>query len=203
MAKKQNYLEKICSGLYNSGHHNKPNDKEFRDANLYSTILGMYRNLGGKLHEIPLNIGKYDIDLENVIIEFDEENHFNRYRLETFNSPIYKDWKNFNVTNYQQYCTKYENECRTYGKFWNTDSSDKQYGMSSPKGVLNNIGSSRWKQRAFYDFVKDVYSIVINTPIIRISIYDIYHEQTILSLIQQKREIELTQYVENRVNGLK
>lgn len=202
MPNKQDYLKKICLGLYNSGNHNKPNDKVFRKTNLYGVIADMYRTLGGKQDEVPLNIGKYDIDLEDFIIEFDEENHFNRYRFKTLSSPIYKDWRNFKVADYQQYCTKYEDECRTYGKFWRTNSSDKQYGISSPNGVLDDIGPSRWKQRAFYDFVKDVYSYAINTSIIRISIYDIYHAQTILSLIQQKRETELIQYIENRVNSL-
>lgn len=202
MPKKQDYLKRICLGLYNSGNHNKPSDRVFKEANFHSVIADMYRALGGKQDEVPLNIGKYDIDLEDFIIEFDEENHFNRYRLKTLSSPIYKDWKNFKVADYQQYCTKHEDKCRTYGKFWYTNSSDKQYGISSSNGVLDDIGSSRWKQRAFYDFVKDVYSIAINIPIIRISIYDIYHAQTILSLIQQEREIELVQYIENRVNCL-
>lgn len=202
MPRKQDYLKRVCLGLYNSGNHNKPSDRVFREANFHSVIADMYRALGGKQDEAPLNIGKYDIDLEDFIIEFDEENHFNRYRLKTLSSPIYKDWKNFKVTDYQQYCTNHEDKCRTYGKFWHTNSSDKQYGISSFYGVLDDIGSSRWKQRAFYDFVKDVYSIAINTPIIRISIYDIYHAQTILSLIQQEREIELMQYIENRVNCL-
>ncbi len=202
MPEKQDCLKRICLGLYKQGNHNKPSDKVFRDSGLYRIIAEMYEILGGKQDKVPLNIGKYDIDLENFIIEFDEENHFNRYRLKTLSSPIYKDWKNFKVTDYQQYCTKYEDRCRTYGKFWNTDSTDKQYGVSSPNGVLEGCGSSRWKQRAFYDFVKDVYSIAVNIPIIRISIYDIYHTQTILNLIQQKQEAEIRQYIRNRVNGL-
>lgn len=202
MAKKQDYLKRLCLGLYDSGSHKKPSDSELKEKNLYSVVADMYGALGGKQNEVPLNTREYDIDLKDFIIEFDEENHFNRYRLKTLNSLIYKDWKNFKVADYQQYCTKYEDKCCTYGKFWRTDSSDNQYEMSSPNGVLDGIGSSRWKQRAFYDFVKDVYSIVINTPIIRISIYDIYHAQTILSLIQQERETELMQYIKNRVNCL-
>lgn len=202
MAKKQDYLKRLCLGLYDSGSHDKPSDSVLIEKNLYSVITDMYRALGGKQDEVPLNIGKYDIECKDFIIEFDEENHFNRYRLKTLSSPIYEDWCNFTVTDYQQYCTKYEDKCRTYGKFWQTNSSDKQYGISSPCGSLDGIGSSRWKQRAFYDFVKDVYSTAINTPIIRISIYDIYHAQTILSLIQQERETELMQYIKNRVNCL-
>lgn len=202
MPEKQDYLKRICLGLYNSGNHDKPNDKVLKDTNLYSTITDMYEILGGKQKKVPLNVGKYDIDLENFIIELDEENHFNRYRLKTLSSLIYRNWKNFNATDYQQYCKQYEDRCRTYGKFWNTVFSDKQYGVSSPNGVLEGVGSSRWKQRAFYDFVKDVYSIAINIPFIRIPIYDIYHSKTILTLIQQKREKELMQYVETKINGL-
>jgi len=202
MPNKQDYLQHICFGLYKQVNHNRSIDKTFINNDLYDAITEMYAILGGKLDKVPLNIGKYDIELESFIIEFDEENHFNRYRLKTLSSPIYKNWKNFKVIDYQQYCTKYEDRCRTYGKFWHTDSSDKQYGGSSPNGILGGIGPSRWKQRAFYDFVKDVYSIAVNIPIIRISIYDIYHAQTILSLIQHKQEEELRQYIKSRVNGL-
>lgn len=202
MPKKQEYLKQICLDLYKQGNHKKPNDKVFRTNNFYSIIAEMYAMLGGKQDKVPFNTGKYDIDLENFIIEFDEENHFNRYRLETLSSSIYKDWKNFKVTDYQLYCTKFEDKCRTYGKFWHTEASDKQYGMSSPNGVLQGTGSSRWKQRAFYDFVKDVYSIVVNIPIIRISIYDMYHTQTVLNLIQQKQEEKLRQYIKSRVDAL-
>lgn len=202
MPKKQDYLKQIRLDLYKQGNHNKPIDKVFKENGFYSIITEMYASLGGTQDKVPLNIGKYDIELEKFIIEFDEENHFNRYRLKTLSSIIYKDWKNFKVTDYQRYCTSYEDKCRSYGKFWHTDSSDKQYGVSSPNGVLEGTGSSRWKQRAFYDFVKDVYSIAVNIPIIRISIYDIYHTQTVLSLIQQEQEEKLKQYIKSRINNM-
>ena len=38
--------------------------------------------------------------------------------------------------------------------------------------VFDGNGSSRWKQRAFYDFLKDVASLVEGKPLIRISIYE-------------------------------
>ena len=199
-------IENLSSKEYSESNEEIDNEQNENIANNNEQPLSLEHYTlidseeGGKVKRS--SYAKDDIDLKDFIIEFDEENHFNRYRLKTLNSLIYKDWKNFKVADYQQYCTKYEDKCCAYGKFWRTDSSDNQYEMSSPNGVLDGIGSSRWKQRAFYDFVKDVYSIVINTPIIRISIYDIYHAQTILSLIQQERETELMQYIKNRVNCL-
>lgn len=203
MPKKQDYLKSICIRHYNAGNHRKPSCKELVGCDLYSDITEMYRSLGGKLETVPLNIGSYDIDLKDFIIELDEENHFNRYRSETLRSPLYdNDWKNFNVADYKQYCEKYEGGCLTYGKYWGTPSSDKQFGISSPNKDLAGVGASRWRQRAFYDFVKDVYSIVANVPIIRVSIYDIYKTNTIHALIQQEQENEILEYVESRVKIL-
>lgn len=106
------------------------------------------------------------------------------------------------MADYKQYCEIYEGGCLTYGKYWSTPSSDKQFGISSPNKDLAGVGASRWRQRAFYDFVKDVYSIVANVPIIRVSIYDIYKTNTILALIQQEQENEILEYVESRVKIL-
>ncbi len=198
MAKKEDFLKEICEALYNKGNHSKPNYNFFKDTDFYDFMTEMYRTLGGIEEKTPLNTGKYDIDLEDCIIELDEENHFNRYRLITLNSPIYKDWKNFNVTDYQQYCIDYEAKCCMYGGYWNNPSSDKQYGISSNKGDLDGNGPSRWKQRAFYDFAKDVYSMVTGVPVIRISIYDTYQSQSINSLILQEKEEELKQYIKMR-----
>lgn len=191
-------MKGICFRLYKNkkGNHSKPNYKFFEDAGYYDFMTEMYRTLGGEEPKTPFNIGKFDIDLEDCIIELDEENHFNRYRLITLESPMYKDWKCFNVTDYQKYCDEYEKKCCTYGGYWNNSSSDKQYGGSSNKGDLNGKGSSRWKQRAFYDFVKDVYSMVTGVPVIRISIYDTYQSQSISDLILQEKEEELKQYIE-------
>ena len=37
---------------------------------------------------------------------------------------------------------------------------------------MGENGSPRWKQRAFYDYLRDVVALVNRIPLIRISVYD-------------------------------
>jgi hypothetical protein len=50
---------------------------------------------------------------------------------------------------------------------------------SNADGDLSDNGSSRWRQRAYYDFIKDVTSSIKRIPILRISIYDKFRGRTI------------------------
>ena len=54
---------------------------------------------------------------------------------------------------------------------------------SNEDGNLSGNGSSRWRQRAYYDFMKDITSNIKNIPIIRISIYDKYRGKTIDNIL--------------------
>jgi len=47
-----------------------------------------------------------------------------------------------------------------------------QFGNAGERGVLKGRGAPRWKQRAFYDFLKDVSGLIIGTQYVRVSIYD-------------------------------
>jgi hypothetical protein len=59
------------------------------------------------------------------------------------------------------------------GGRWASPSSDAMFGGSDAPGVFGDRGSSRWKQRALYDAVRDAYAW--STPganLARISIHD-------------------------------
>lgn len=77
------------------------------------------------------------------------------------------------------------------------------FGVSSVDGNFEIDAPSRWKQRAFYDFIKDVTSIVLDVPILRISIYDQYKGYTIESLIKGGYEKALIGYIDDRLKILK
>ena len=69
---------------------------------------------------------------------------------------------------------RYEFECLKAGKYsrkWSNPSCDKMFGTANEQGNLDQNGSSRWKQRAFYDFIKDVSYLTTNIPVVRLSIY--------------------------------
>lgn len=202
MGAKEKILADICTNKYGKGNYTRPNKEEYRNSKYYGCIQSCYKELNGILDTPPTNIGKYDIILNNFIIELDEENHFNRYRLITLESQFYDQYKNFNIEEYKLLCEKYENKCRTYGKFWSNKSTEEQFGESQTKGTLTNNGSSRWKQRAFYDFIKDISSAIIGIPLIRISIYDIYKSNQILDLIKNERTEILLEYIDYRIKTI-
>jgi hypothetical protein len=55
---------------------------------------------------------------------------------------------------------------------WSNASSEREFEPPGERGQLAGDGSPRWKQRAFYDYIKDLAPRTIGVPISRISIYD-------------------------------
>lgn len=202
MAKKQTYLAQVCQAYYGKGNHSKLSANELQASAYYDEIMNIYKRLGGILEVAPTRVGAYDIDTPNFIIEFDEENHFNRYRLSTLNSTIYTNNRNVNIENYKKFCKNYEHNCLTYGKYAHNSSTDKQFGNSVIDLDLLDQNRTRWKQRAFYDFIKDVTSIIIGVPIIRISIYEKYKGVTIEDIINRQYKELLIEYIESRLRNL-
>ena len=185
MGKKENILREILNG--NKGENFKIPNESF--INL-EEIKRIYSKLGGKLGNFPLRIGNFDIKFgRNNYLELDEQLHFNRYRLITFNSKIYSNCKIFLVGSYKKWCDEKEIIClksgRSGGK-WKNKSSEKQFPNSSENGDLNGNGSSRWKQRAFYDFLKDVYVIENNIKMRRISIWETIDGKTVKEILEKE-----------------
>ena len=150
----------------------------------------------------PTRIGQYDIDLIDFIIELDEENHFNRYRKITLESEFYTECNHFDIEQYKQFCADYESDCLTYGKYWNSISADKQFGRNPSnddfKVDRKDTPPSRFKQRAFYDFIKDIHSQINNITLLRISIYDTYKASKIKDLIDMQERDILLNYIKNK-----
>ena len=170
---------------------------ELAKAGLVNEIQRVYKEVGGVCESFPTNY-RWDIPCKDFILELDEELHFNRYRLTTLNSSIYKDYHFFSVKNYKDYCRKYEHRCLkvgSWGQKWKSESSDKQFLQSGLKGDLNENGSSRWRQRAFYDYLKDINSLVRNIKVIRISIYDKFHNEALKDILEMQDEIKLKMYL--------
>ena len=56
---------------------------------------------------------------------------------------------------------------------WLNNSTEGHFGPSGPRGDLSGNGSSRWKQRALYDFMKDITQLDRQRPrLARIGIWD-------------------------------
>ena len=57
---------------------------------------------------------------------------------------------------------------------------------SNTEKDLSGNGSSRWRQRAYYDFLKDITSKYKNIHIIRISIYETDQDKTVGDLLNNQ-----------------
>ena len=172
-----NLLSKLTNGGYNvsSGTIPYPTLEDIKSSIYYDEVKNVYLKLGGILPEIPVNLRKWDIELEGAALELDEFLHFNRYRKLTLDSHIYNNLPKFPLGLYRTYCSFNESKCidaGSYGGKWTNDSCEKQFGKGSPPKLFTGNGSPRWKQRAFYDYVKDLTPLLYGGPLVRISIYD-------------------------------
>lgn len=144
-------------------------------ANYAEEVMRVYQALGGILDRFPDNVGSWDIVLNGAVIELDEERHFNRYRRVTLDSSIYDESLGFDWSDYIRYCEQNEQQClkaASHGGYWTNDSCERQFGPPGSQGVLEGNGAPRWKQRAFYDFVKDLSPLVTRVQLIRVAIYE-------------------------------
>jgi hypothetical protein len=175
MGKRQDNVLKYLSCDFDFSPVKLPTLKEYKASPYYQEIFEIYKELGGMLDEIPfggLSERYIDFFINGRILELDEENHFNRYRLVTLAASIYANNQSFDTDKYIKYCEKFNNKCRQNGKFWRSNSSEQQFGVSAPEGIFDGNGSSRYKQRAFYDMLKDFIPHISDIALKRISIYD-------------------------------
>ncbi len=186
MGKREEILKDIVFDKFTAFKHDKLTFKELENTEFFKIAFDTYIKLDGQLEVLPINYGSWDISTKDFIIELDEERHFNRYRLETLSSGIYDKYTNFSVDNYKKNCQNQEKQClsaASWGKNWKNDSTEKMFCKSNINGNLSGNGSSRWRQRAYYDFLKDITSIIRNIPIFRISIYDKFRDKSIESIL--------------------
>jgi hypothetical protein len=135
----------------------------------------VYRRLGGQQEDYPIDAGVWDIEVDGVALELDEERHFNRYRTVTLESSIYRYSETFPWDVYREYCLLHEPTClrsARHGGYWTSASSERQFGPAEKPGILEGRGSPRWRQRAFYDFLKDIAVLTGPFRMSRISIWD-------------------------------
>ncbi|SDM41081.1 hypothetical protein SAMN05421813_11195 [Daejeonella rubra] len=186
MGQRQDKFKEITLKKFTAFKHDKLTLRELENSNLFNKVSETYKKLGGQLETVPTNYGPWDISTKDFIIEFDEERHFNRYRLETLHSSFYDNNSNFLVANYKDFCKDFESNClsaASWGKNWKNDSTEKMFLQSNVDANLSGNGSSRWRQRAYYDFMKDITSSIRNIPVYRVSIYDKFCGKTIDSLL--------------------
>lgn len=173
----------LCALLRLGGHsvsttgirHQPPRMSDLAD-DARTEVLDLYRRLGGQ-HEAPaLRPGSWDLQVDDVLVELDEQLHFNRYRAVTLQSRAYRSLPRFPLVDYERFCDAREIACLRSGSGqgrWLNNSTEGHFGPSAPRGDLTGRGSSRWKQRALYDFMKDITQLDVHHPkLARIGIWD-------------------------------
>ena len=189
MDKRETTLRRVLEDKFGKGLHKKPTTFDFVNSRFNNDITSCYKNLGGILTQYPTRFRGYDIVLKDFIVELDEERHFNRYRNITLKSGVYKDIP-MDIDLYDNFCVTHEDDClksANWGKNWTSKSSEAQFGMSANPGIFDGNGSSRWKQRAFYDYLRDVGQTITFIPLIRIPIWETTDNYTINDLLRHNR----------------
>ena len=203
---------RLAAIIKNEFSPRRPELVRLLNSNYYDAIMEAYQDLGGDFTNFPPQIGAYDISTESFDIELDEYLHYNRYRQSTLESPIYIMLPQFPLELYCAWCApgqEAEIKCLhagSHGGKWSTPSSERQFGISNAPGDLSGSGSSRWKQRAFNDYRKDVLSLVINRPLVRISVYDKIGDYTVEQILDSPNYMDFAPqviaFVESRLPSM-
>ncbi len=161
-----------------------------RDA---GRVLELYRALGGEVEEFAVfRPGVWDIVLaDGLIVELDEEQHFNRYRRTTLAVPWADDlpW----ARDFRRYCVEHEDAALKKAKrggYWASPSTEAMFGAADAPGVFAASGSPRWKQRALYDAMRDVLAAAGEVRLARVAVWDEIGGTTLARVLDGRAEVE-------------
>jgi hypothetical protein len=154
-------------------------------------LLDLYRGLGGLQADPPFRPGAWDLVFDGpLVVELDEELHFNRYRARTLGSSWAGrlPWRDI----YLGQCERYEPDCfaaGSWGKRWTNASCARMFSRG-PTGDLMGDGAPRWKQRALYDAIKDIGSTDgSGVSMARLSVHDEISGTTLGAVLQQRASV--------------
>lgn len=168
-------LQRVGFGAGSAEEH--PPTIDALDPSLRAEVHGLLEELGGDpRHGHPLRPGAWDLVFDGrVVVELDEELHFNRYRSMTLRA----DWAGGLPwqDRYLQLCGEREPDCLAaakWGKRWTNPSCERLFGTASAPGNFDNGGAPRWKQRALYDAMKDAAALSgLGISLVRLSTHDV------------------------------
>jgi hypothetical protein len=196
MASKLEYLLEILEK--NEFRHLKGStpilkEDNFNKSAFFNEAREVFTSLGGLASELPFRQAEWDLEFEHFVIKLDEEKSFNRYRATTLRSVFYINYTSFNTENYKRYCRQFESECLKAGRarnLWADTESEMFFGRSEEPGDLAIKGSSKWKLRAFHEYLEDLQAKILNIKLIRVCIYD--------NLMVNNKLIKLDQFLTSR-----
>ena len=158
-----------------------------------SRVLDLYRALGGEAEEFAVfRPGVWDIVLaDGVIVELDEEQHFNRYRRTTL-EPAWTDrlaW----ASDYRVFCEREEAAALRKAKrggYWSSPSTEAMFGAAAAPGEFAGAGSPRWKQRALYDAMRDALAVEGRVRLARVAVWDELDGTTLARVLDGRVDVD-------------
>lgn len=136
----------------------------------------VYEELGGIGDPVHLTRLKFDFKLDRFLFLYDGESHFNRYRLNTFKTDIYRQFTFNWVDVYKRLCRNYERDCLKAGmqeRIWKGPPlALRCFGHPGEAGDLSGNGASGWKLNAYNDVQYDLISRLSGYKIIRLPMYE-------------------------------
>jgi hypothetical protein len=156
-------------------------------------VLDLYRALGGSAEEfVVFRPGVWDIVLaDGLIVELDEEQHFNRYRRATL-QPVWTEALPWGV-DYRRYSEEHETAAlrkASRGGYWASPSTERMFGPADAPGVFDSSGAPRWKQRALYDAMRDAVAAAGAVRLSRVAVWDVIGDTTLARVLDGRAEVD-------------
>jgi len=170
---------------------------------LANDIQSLYRKLGGRGGLELLRPGAWDLAFHDMVVELDEELHFNRYRRTTLDPEwtALLPWRE----PYRELCLVHEVDCLAAGRWgsrWTNASCEAGFGAGDPPGELEREGAPRWKQRALYDAIKDAWCLAgTGVRLARVATHDVIARVCLGDVIEGRATVaidEVRSFVDSR-----
>jgi hypothetical protein len=149
---------------------------KFLDDKGKSWLKEIFEDLGGKGTAPLLEKFRFDFKIGRHLILWDDELHFNRYRLVTFRSGMYSEWTFPFAEAHKRLCRTFEKECLKVGlqqRIWNGPPIAKTcFGPAEESGDFSGNGASGWKMLAYNDGQYDLQTRIHGYKLIRLSPYE-------------------------------
>lgn len=169
----------LAAGLEHGSSPKRPS-LDSLSPELLSELDGLYRRLGGIKDQPAFRPGAWDLSFaDGLVVELDEELHFNRYRALTLDAPWCAGlpW----TEAYRKFCREHEDACLQagrWGKRWTNPSTSRMFEGGEPGNL--DLGAPRWKQRALYDAIKDLVTTTDRgLRLARLSVFDSFEGVTV------------------------
>ncbi len=139
-------------------------------------LAEILEDLGGNGSMPLLEKLKFDFKIGRFFILWDEEIHFNRYRLITLRSSLYTDFNFIFSEGLKRLCRTYEKEALKSGmnsRVWaGPPIARNVFGEASEPGDFSGNGAIGWKLLAYNDAQLDLQTRIHGYKLIRLSPFE-------------------------------